>query len=82
MWCRLAAEQGNVNGQLHLCSKYERGKGVHQNDVSAHMWLKVASANDSKFGPISRNMMQEKMTPADISEAQGFAWRQTIKRCD
>ena len=49
-WFRLAAEQGNANGQTYLGLMYEDGTGVLKDLVAAHMWFNIGSANGNKDG--------------------------------
>ncbi len=57
---------------------YEKGQGVPQDYVQAHMWYNLAA---SHFAPGSdrdravknRDIIAEKMTPAQIAEAQRLA---------
>jgi len=49
---------------------YEYGEGVQQDDVGAHMWYNLASANGLADAGKHRDKIAAKMTPADISEAQ------------
>ena len=61
---------------------YENGEGVPQDYVHAHMWYDLVA---SRFPPgehrdravNNRDIIAEKMTPAQISEAQKLAreWR-------
>jgi uncharacterized protein len=67
-WIRLAAGQGYFVAQVFLSLMYERGKRVPQDYVSAHMWLNIAAANGA--GPKYRDTLSQRMSAADISEAQ------------
>lgn len=50
------------------------GSGVPQDYVSAHMWLNLAAAKSGDDNYLkSRNLVETKMTPADISKAQAMA---------
>ena len=46
------------------------GEGVLQDNVTAHMWFNIAGANGAEDGRDNREIIERKMTPADISEAQ------------
>ncbi len=80
-WCK-AAEQGNAGAQNNLGVMYDKGLGVPQDYAQAHMWYNLAA---SRFPPgedhddavKNRDLVAEKMTPAQISEAQKLAreWR-------
>ena len=69
LW-RLAAEQCNASAQNNLGAMYDKGHGVLQDNITAHMWFNIAGANSSEYGVTNRNGLAENMTPADISEAQ------------
>ncbi len=81
-WWRKAAEQGDAGAQYNLGVMYGNGLGVPQDDAQAHMWYDLAA---SRFPPgedrdravKNRDTVAEKMTPAQISEAQKLAreWR-------
>lgn len=82
-WYRLAAEQGAAPAQTNLGRMYAEGKGVPQDFVSAHMWWNIAAANENGYAREQRDYVAEKMTQADISEAQrsaapAFAWKAGI----
>ena len=72
-WYTKAAEQGFSGAQNNLAVMYYEGKGVLQDYVRAHMWYNIASANGSENGPENRDMVAEKMTSDQISEAQKMA---------
>ncbi len=77
-WYRKAAEQGHAKAQLFLGNMYGNGQGVPRDDVQAYMWFKLAS---STFPPgkghdlavKNRDIVAEKMTPAQISDAERLA---------
>ena len=69
-WYRLAADQGDANAQNNLGWMYANGEGVLQDNVTAHMWFNIAGANGAEDGRDNREIIERKMTPADISEAQ------------
>ncbi len=72
---RPLAEQGVAEAQFNLGNMYDKGRGVPQDYVQAHMRYNLAA---SRF-PLgeNRDIVAEKMTPAQISEAQKLAreWR-------
>jgi len=72
-WFLKAAEQGNRFAQLSLGIMYECGAGVPQDYVLAYMWLNLAAAQDSAGAEKERDSVAEKMTPAQIAEAQRLA---------
>jgi TPR repeat protein len=80
-WFRLAANKGNAFALTKLCLMYARGKGVPQDFVQAHMWCDLATANGDKMGASLRENLADKMTPAQIAEAQQLAreWKPKSK---
>jgi TPR repeat protein len=68
---QLAAKQ-LVVAQFFLGVIYQDGDGVPQDNVLAHMWYNIASANGSSSGGL-RDQLAEGMTQADISTAQAMA---------
>ena len=78
-WYRKAAERGDANAQNNLGLAYGKGQGVPQNYTQAHMWLNLAAAQG--FGPAAENreIVAERMTPADVSKAQRMAWEWLVK---
>lgn len=76
---RKAADQGHAAAQILLAGLYERGVGVPQDYVQAHMWLNLATAAVPGAGTGEhRNHLAAKMTPAQVAEAQKLAreWKQ------
>ena len=73
-WYRLAAEQGSAGAQTNLGLMYSNGEGVPQDNVEAHMWLNLAASRlsgaDRERTVATRDRVAERMTPADLSEAQ------------
>jgi len=73
-WNTLAAEQGYATAQSNLGVMYAKGQGVAQDYVKAHMWFNIAAidGSDKKAAP-NRDAIAEKMTPAQIAQAQELA---------
>ena len=77
-WYSKAAEQGDAFAQFNLAFMYKNGQGVPQDYAQAHMWYNLAA---SSFPPgakrdkavKNRGIVAEKMTPAQISEAEKLA---------
>jgi TPR repeat protein len=76
-WYRKAADQGDASAQFNLGVSYEYGKGVPQDYVQAHKWANLAAArflaSQTEFRANAvklRDFIAEKMTPAQIAEAQ------------
>ncbi len=72
-WLRLAAKHGHPFSQSQLGQMYQFGKGVLQNNLMAHMWYNIASANGEIFGADMRDRIALKMSPDAIEKAQAMA---------
>jgi uncharacterized protein len=72
-WIRLAAEQGLSIAQGHLGLMYAVGEGVPQDYVQAHMWLNLVAAQDVTQAIEARDRLAQKMSSAQIEEAQRLA---------
>ena len=73
-YCR-AAEQGHASAQVSLGALYsDGGSGVPQNLVEGHTWLNLAASRltgeQREEAVTARDRVTERMTPADLSEAQ------------
>jgi TPR repeat protein len=79
-----AAEQGDPTGQYLLGLMYDKGHGVKQDGVLAHMWLNLAAAHAPKryreYYLKLRNAVASKMTPGQIVAAQRLAVAWVPKR--
>jgi TPR repeat protein len=67
---RAAAEQGNARAQTNLGDMYANGRGVPQDYILAHMWFNLAAAQGDGDATKGRDMVEKKMTRAQIAEAQ------------
>ncbi len=76
-WYRKAAGQGLARAQFNLGVLYDKGLGVPQDYVEAYKWFNLAAAQNNEVARKKRDIIAERMTPADISEAQRLAreWR-------
>ena len=72
-WFKLAAEQGHDGAQNNLGAMYEEGQGVKQDLVYAHIWRSIANMNGNFLAWMEIDSLEEKMTPAQIAEAQKLA---------
>ena len=72
-WYRKAAQQGEASAQFSLGVMYENGEGVPQDYVTAHVWYNLAGAQSDEEARKARDRIAEKMTPAQIAEAQRWA---------
>ena len=70
---RLAAEQGHAPAQYNLALRYDNGEGVLQDNIKAHMWYNIASANGHDKAEEWQDEHAYLMTSADISNAQAMA---------
>ncbi len=72
-WYRLAAEQGRAEAQYNLGGMYATGRGVPQDYVQAHMWVTLAAVRGLETARTLRDRLAEKMTPAQLANAQRLA---------
>ncbi|MFT5448247.1 MAG: TPR repeat protein [Gammaproteobacteria bacterium] len=69
-WFRLAAEQGDADAQNNLATAYLNGKGVPEDYVHSYAWLNMSAAQGNKLASLKKSILRERMTPAQIAEAQ------------
>lgn len=69
-WLRKSSEQGYANAQYSLGVMYIQGLGVPKDFIQAYMWLSLAGAQGNQDALNAIRAIQEKMTPAQISEAK------------
>ena len=72
-WYRLAAAQGIAWAQNNLGLMYGNGEGVPLNNIKAYMWWALAKAQGDEKAAGNLDIVAERMTAADISEAQRLA---------
>jgi len=72
-WFTLAAEQGRLEAQLNLGIAYEKGDGTPQDYVRSLMWYNIVASRSGRSWHKKRDVIAEKMTPADIAQAQKLA---------
>ena len=72
-WLRLSAEQGNPEAMFRFGCLLYYGRGVERDYVQAHMWFNLAAATEIKAADEYREMVAEKMTAKEITEAQKLA---------
>ena len=72
-WFHRAAEQGHPVAELYLEVMYAEGRGVPQDYVLAHMWFSLAAAQGEQRADQVLAMAEQRMTPAQIAEAQKLA---------
>ena len=80
-WYRMAAEQGHAGAQNNLGVMYDKGEGVTQDYVQAHIWYNLAAAQGEETARENRDLIAKKMTPAQVAEAQRLAreWKPTTE---
>jgi uncharacterized protein len=86
-WYREAADQGNPHAQNSLGSMYAQGMGVPQDYVQAYVWYNLAAERFSaleterrKWAAFGRDLVANKMTSSQITEAQKLAREWTPKK--
>jgi len=72
-WFRLAADQGEAIAQTKIAIMYEDGHGVPHDLVEAYKWYSLAITSGDKPATLLRNLITDKMTPAQIAKAQKLA---------
>ena len=82
-WYRKAAEQGDADAQSALGSMYLLGRSVARNYVCAYMWISLAAAQGNSTAAKGVEIVEKKMTSADVSRAQRLAaaWKPGGKAC-
>jgi uncharacterized protein len=74
IWYRRAAKEG-LPPRERLGEMYERGLGVPQDYVEAHMWYNVAAASGSDEAALNREELSRMMSASQIQSAQERATR-------
>lgn len=69
-WTQKAAAKGEGDAQFRLGMDYLFGSGVATDNVLAYAWLNLANAKGVERALNIRIMVENKMTPAEIAEAQ------------
>jgi uncharacterized protein len=72
----------DVESQSLLGMGYAVGRGVPQDNVSAHMWCNLAAAQGDQDAAKSRDDLATQMTPSQIAMAQQLAreWKPKPER--
>jgi TPR repeat protein len=78
-WSWLAADQGYALAQYYLGIAYGNGQGVPQDLIQSYKWFEVAAAHGYKDAIQGRQAAAERMSGAQIAEAQKLAreWQPT-----
>ena len=76
-WFQKAAEQGNVEAQMHLSDAFFKGQGVGENYIQAYVWILFTALNDESILPTTKtaiasnkDAIKRKMNSQLISKAQ------------
>ncbi|MHB1358118.1 MAG: trypsin-like peptidase domain-containing protein [Rhodocyclaceae bacterium] len=69
-WTQKAAAQGEEDAQFRLGMAYYFGNGVATDNVLAYAWSNLANAKGVERAWNIRMMAENKMTPAEVAEAQ------------
>jgi TPR repeat protein len=78
------AEQGNATAQYSLAVMYEKGQGVPQDYIYAHMWFDIAASSGNKDALKNRDIVAKRMTPSQLVKAQDLdreCVRKKYERC-
>jgi TPR repeat protein len=69
-WYTKAAEQGYATAQTNLGLMFANGQGSPKNNVLAYVWWNIAAAQGYKLAEKNRGVIEGRMTPNQIAEAQ------------
>ncbi len=72
-WFRKAMVKGNAKAQNSLGASFENAQGVPQNNVFAYMLFSIAATGGDKEAVQNRDLLQKKMTPAEITKGKELA---------
>jgi len=64
------ADKGNSNAQYNLAVGYSKGRGVPINYKKAYIWYSLASAQGHEKAKHNISVIEPKMTPQQIVDAQ------------
>ena len=70
---RETAQRGDADAQYMLGRMHAAGNGTTQNFVQAHKWYNLAASRGHRHAAEARDSLAERMTPAQIAEAQQAA---------
>ena len=79
---RPLAERGNEAAQANLGLMDAKGQGVAQNYIQAYMWETLAAAQGNENASKGLEILEKKMSPAQLAEAQRLAreWKAKGKK--
>lgn len=67
------ADQGDSDAQYGLGLMYDKGRGVTQNFVLAHMWFDLSAAQGNQSAAKDRDLAARRMSAVQVAEAQKLA---------
>jgi TPR repeat protein len=70
-WFMMSAQQGNPSAQAQAARMHMTGAGVPKDDVEAYKWAHVAAAQGDSAAKKILAFLEQRMTPAQISDGQG-----------
>ncbi len=83
-WYRMAAEQGSPVAQYVLGNLYLSGQGTDQDLVLAYKWFLITGLSENETArqnaEVSKGILRERMTQAQISEAETLAQQWAARR--
>jgi TPR repeat protein len=82
---KLAAAEGLIDAQWFLGGMYQRGRGLPQDFVLAHMWFNLSASQGDMGAQEMRENIAKRMTPQQIARAQQLAQEclsRNYKNCD
>lgn len=72
---RLAAEQGDSQAQFKMGDLCLGAFGELGNFKEAYVWFSLAAANGYEEAFTERSRLEQRLTPAQLDQAQALAWR-------
>ena len=72
-WYEKSAKQGYADAQYNLGVMYSTGRGIPQDYKLAYVWFNVASAQGYEDAKKARDIVEEYLTPATLTEAQALS---------
>ncbi len=67
------ADAGNIDAQYSVAMMYQKGQGVTEDKVKAHMWYDLAARKGDKDAAADRDSMESGMTPQQVSDSKAAA---------
>ena len=73
-WYRLAAEQGDADGQSQLGAMYADGTGVPQDDAEAVRWYRLAADQGYATAQLNLGLMYANGLGVPEDDAEAVRW--------